>query len=139
VAEIQVRADDDVKKAGRGVIDSVSDQVRKSTNATADFIGGAAEAVGHGFRSYNDAITSDNLTTIGVNNGLIEGMIAGYAGFYEKMAAAANSMLASVRREPRAAGAASIDTKALAQDIANALKSDPSFVEAVAAKVHKKG
>ena len=65
-------------------------------------------------------------------------MVAGYAGFFEKMAETAHRVLKDLRTVPHHhAAPPPLDNKALAHELANAVKNDPSFVNDLAAKIKK--
>ena len=93
------RADDPKEKVGLAgfFIDSVS----CSAQATATIAGGFAGAVGDGIRAYGESLTNENVTRFAVNNGFVEGTLAGYAKFFDSMADTARRALQDVRDAPR--------------------------------------
>jgi hypothetical protein len=126
-----IRDDSDLKKTDRGLLGGVNDQIKRGTAATTDLYGGFAEAVARAFRAYNESITSDNVMTVGVNNGFLEGTVASYAKFFEEMATTARKVLEDLRKKEESAQAGeTLNYAKLARMVAEELKSDPALLAA---------
>lgn len=95
------RSDRDLNKRDRKDGGGLGDSIRRSANATADSISGVSEAFAAGLREYNDHLTSDNTLRLGLDNGFIEGTIAGYARFFDEMAGTARRVLDDLRKTSR--------------------------------------
>lgn len=132
------RDDDDLDKLDRGFTDGFNTQVRKSTDVTTDFISGFAEAVSDSIRSFNDR-SGDRMTDLSVDNGMVQGTVAAYAAFFDRMSVTAREMLRDLRRpdenQRRETARRMADARGLAVEIVRELRSDPIFIEAVAARV----
>ena len=80
-----------------------SETIRRSAQAANEATGGVAEAVGRGFRAYGDSLTDENIMRFSLSNGFLEGMVRGYASFFDEMAAASRRVLDVISQAPEPA------------------------------------
>ena len=108
-----------------------TDTVRRGSRATFRFMSGLADAVGSGLDAYAESLTNDNIMRFSLNNGMIEGTIAGYARFFEELAGATRRVQDDIkgarepmRRKKKEARSDSFDYERLAKMVAEQLRDD---------------
>ena len=66
------------KEAKNETLPQFAGLIRRASLANAEFVGGMAEALAKGYRSYANVLTDENIARLDLNNGLIEGTIKGW-------------------------------------------------------------
>jgi len=67
------------------------------SEAAADVFGGIAEAHAEAFRRFREEITPENVTRVGLSNGILEGATTGNVRFFEEIAKASKRFSENLR------------------------------------------
>lgn len=71
--------------------------ISRLVKAETDLVSDVATAVGDGFKAFRDKVTSDNITRLDSDNGLVEGFFEGFAVVLEKEAKAFRSAFDQIK------------------------------------------
>jgi hypothetical protein len=101
-ADETVIDEDDLNKPGMTseFSDFLTDSVRRSSQIAAENVGGFTRAVGDGFRTFGDHLTTENVSRWSLSNGFFTGTVRGYIAFFEEMAATARRVLLTAGDSP---------------------------------------
>jgi hypothetical protein len=117
-----------LKKPSRGTRPFLSESVRFTAQAAATFWGGLAESVAQAFDTLRRELEPENVADVGISDGLVEGVLAGNARFFEGMAETSRELLDETRdwrpQEPSRTHVV-IDYEHLAKLVADELQKRP--------------
>jgi hypothetical protein len=134
--EYGVRADDDLRKLRRRAQASGG----RVVDVTSSYLAGSADAVADGWRAFADFGPADRMADPTLGNSWLQGTIAGYAAFFDRLADSSREVLERLRDRPvdedlilaREAGLVP-SASAIAAAVVDQLKADPEFIRAVVA------
>jgi|HubBroStandDraft_6_1064221.scaffolds.fasta_scaffold2192537_1 hypothetical protein len=116
----------DLRKPKRRALGRES--IRRTSQMTADSLGGFAEATSQAFRSFSEQLSKAEASSKGLSSGILEGYLAGNAAFFQQLAKTASQALSSVQEwdacVDMARAAEQIDYERLAKLVAEELRRD---------------
>lgn len=72
------------KSTSRGSINLAS-TLSRATTATVDLIGGLADAVAQGFRTYGEKIDADSISRFSLDNGMVDAALDSWSTFFDTL------------------------------------------------------